>query len=146
MPFYYKPMDLYIVTMFQSVAVVTLFDLGKLLNLSVPWDPSCKVGIMIAQAHKAVVGLNGLTCEKHSEQCLANRKHYLKVCIIIIIAAIIIYLCEEENGTRRANINCDQHPSPTSLSHFLLRGNHSYYNFSFISDLFYAVKYKYMFL
>ena len=27
--------------------VGTLFDLGKLFTLFVPWDPSCKIGIMI---------------------------------------------------------------------------------------------------
>ena len=118
MHYYYKLPDLYVVNMFQSITFVTLFDLGKLLNL-------CTLGSFLynrdndsTQPHRAVVGLNGLTYEKHLEQYLANRKHYIKVCITIIVA-IYPKIKILQMGLTSIVINTTNHASP----HVLLRGN-----------------------
>ena len=136
-------MDLYVVIMFQSVTVVILFDLGKLLffclhctiylNLSSqtrdwilghgseitgpPGNSQVTVltslcpGILHPTSRGCAYRSNGWTNLKHLEQHLANRKHHLRVCIIIITATVI-YPCEYENGTNRPHTYCDQHYKP----------------------------------
>lgn len=43
----HEPTDRYVVKTFQSITAITVFGLGKLLNLSVPRPPSREVGLMV---------------------------------------------------------------------------------------------------
>lgn len=65
------------------------------------------------------------------------------VLLLLLLLFIHVKIKMAQIGVTTIMINI---PNPASLPRFLLRDNHSYYNFFFISELFYAVKYKHTYL